>query len=371
MTNPGRRRPKPPAASPLRGAAAATDSAPDAAGAEAAAVEPPQPPPPGTPPIPATVVSTGVAPAPQTLAPYIEHLGPESFPGRLRGLYGGSLWLEPTFDGLQWPYMSHTGVGVSGWFWLNTGYETIKRNLQQLPNSALLLRAGARRVARDADLHARPVLRAGASGAGRQHVPGREFDQRRVQRRDVHDRRSLDSLRSVEQLGREGRPVRGLGGLPPGHGNGPLLVRARRRRHVRRRHEHDPQAGGADAVRRQLHAGPPRRGAGGRIRGAAPLSRRPPAHRASGQAVHRQRAERQRDGRSARRPRWAAGRPSSTTSVGSSSRSPANTRSARRSPRGSCRATIPAEKWTPSSSAIRKAPAHPCSSCSRRWSSSA
>src|SRR5437763_5054091 len=96
------------------------------AGAEASPVEPPQPPPPGTPPIPATVVSTGVAPAPQTPAPYIEHLGPDSFPGRLRGLYGGSLWLEPTFDGLQWPYMSHAGVGGSGWFWLNTGYEHIK-----------------------------------------------------------------------------------------------------------------------------------------------------------------------------------------------------------------------------------------------------
>ena len=34
-------------------------------------------------------------------------MGPDTYPGRLRGLYGGSLWLEPTFDGLQWPQFPH------------------------------------------------------------------------------------------------------------------------------------------------------------------------------------------------------------------------------------------------------------------------
>ena len=82
-----------------------------------AVVEPPQPPPQGVEPIPAT----------QPSAAFVEHLGPESFPGRLRGLYGGSLWLEPTFHGLQWPYMSHTGIGVSGNSWSDTGRETINR----------------------------------------------------------------------------------------------------------------------------------------------------------------------------------------------------------------------------------------------------
>ena len=51
--------------------------------------EPPAPPPPDSEPIPATGVTGGGAPA--TPAPYVQHLGPESFPGRLRGLYGGSM----------------------------------------------------------------------------------------------------------------------------------------------------------------------------------------------------------------------------------------------------------------------------------------
>jgi len=97
-----------------------------------AVVEPPQPPPPGVEPIPAV----------QASAPFVEHLGPNSFPGRLRGLYGGSLWLEPTFHGLQWPYMSHTGIGVSGNFWSDTGYETIKRDVASVPNSSMYFQQG-------------------------------------------------------------------------------------------------------------------------------------------------------------------------------------------------------------------------------------
>ena len=42
-----------------------------------------------------------------------------------RGIWGGSLWL--TFHGLQWPYMPKTGVGVSGYAWVDTGYEQIRR----------------------------------------------------------------------------------------------------------------------------------------------------------------------------------------------------------------------------------------------------
>ena len=102
--------------------------------------EPPAPPPPNVEPIPATAATGGGAPA--TPAPYIEHLGPESFPGRLRGLYGGSLWLEPSFNGLQWPYMAHTGVGVSGMFWVDSGYEMIKRNQELMPNSSMYYQQG-------------------------------------------------------------------------------------------------------------------------------------------------------------------------------------------------------------------------------------
>jgi hypothetical protein len=62
---------------------------------------------------------------------YVEHLGPSSYPGKLRGIYGGSLWLEPSFTGLQWPYMPKSGVGVSGSVWVDSGYEKIARG----PNS--------------------------------------------------------------------------------------------------------------------------------------------------------------------------------------------------------------------------------------------
>jgi len=73
---------------------------------------------------------------------YVEHLGPSSYPGRLRGLYGGSMWLEPSFHGLQWPYMAKTGVGVSGSFWVDSGYEQIKRDNAQLPNTSMWLQQG-------------------------------------------------------------------------------------------------------------------------------------------------------------------------------------------------------------------------------------
>jgi len=62
---------------------------------------------------------------------YVEHLGPSSYPGKMRGIFGGSLWLEPSFAGLQWPYMPKSGVGVSGSVWVDSGYEKIARG----PNS--------------------------------------------------------------------------------------------------------------------------------------------------------------------------------------------------------------------------------------------
>jgi hypothetical protein len=42
-----------------------------------------------------------------------------------RGIWGGSLWF--TFHGLQWPYMPQTGIGVSGYTWVDTGYEKVTR----------------------------------------------------------------------------------------------------------------------------------------------------------------------------------------------------------------------------------------------------
>jgi hypothetical protein len=60
----------------------------------------------------------------------------------MRGLYGGSLWLEPSFHGLQWPYMARTGVGVSGSVWVDNGYETIKRGSPTVPNTTRWLQQG-------------------------------------------------------------------------------------------------------------------------------------------------------------------------------------------------------------------------------------
>ena len=101
--------------------------------------EPPEPAPPDVEPIPTTGVTGGGAPATPAS---VQHLGPESFPGRLRGLYGGSLWLEPSFDGLQWPYLAHTGVGVSGNFWIDSGREDIKRDLAGFRNSSMYFQQG-------------------------------------------------------------------------------------------------------------------------------------------------------------------------------------------------------------------------------------
>jgi hypothetical protein len=65
-----------------------------------------------------------------------------TFPGRLRGLYGGSLWLEPTFHGLQWPQNARTGLGVSGRFLVDSGYEMMKRDSNRVPNSKLYFQQG-------------------------------------------------------------------------------------------------------------------------------------------------------------------------------------------------------------------------------------
>jgi flagellar motor protein MotB len=90
---------------------------------------------------PATVIEEPEPPA-EPLPLYVEHLGPSSYPGTMRGIYGGSMWLEPSFHGLQWPYMAKSGVGVSGWVWVDTGNERITRDLSKLGNTSMLLQQG-------------------------------------------------------------------------------------------------------------------------------------------------------------------------------------------------------------------------------------
>jgi len=104
--------------------------APAAATTAPATTGPSATPEPATTVTPATEAeSPSDAAAPAEPASFVEHLGAEAYPGQKRGLYGGSLWLEPSFHGLQWPYMPHTGVGISGSAWIDNGYETISRGL--------------------------------------------------------------------------------------------------------------------------------------------------------------------------------------------------------------------------------------------------
>jgi hypothetical protein len=63
------------------------------------------------------------APPNPSLGP-VERLPPDAYPApRTRGIYGGSLWM--TFHGLQWPYYPKTGIGVSGYGWVDTAYQQL------------------------------------------------------------------------------------------------------------------------------------------------------------------------------------------------------------------------------------------------------
>jgi hypothetical protein len=87
-------------------------------------------PPPGSPPAPPPAEVPVAEQAaeqdePETLGPF-ERLPPSAYPDDpVRGIPGGSLWL--TFHGLQWPYYPKTGIGFSGYAWVDTGYERVKR----------------------------------------------------------------------------------------------------------------------------------------------------------------------------------------------------------------------------------------------------
>jgi hypothetical protein len=78
--------------------------------------------PPATTPPPPPDASTQAA----TPIRYLERMPPSAFPtDPIRGIYGGSLW--SIFHGQQFPYYPKTGIGVSGYAWIDTGYETINR----------------------------------------------------------------------------------------------------------------------------------------------------------------------------------------------------------------------------------------------------
>ena len=102
-----------------------------------AQAEQPVPPPPVAQPAPPPEMPRAEAPA--SKSPYWEQMGPDTYPGQMRGIEGGSLWLERTFHGLQWPQNSRTGIGISGMFWADGGAQTITRGLElpPTPNSKM------------------------------------------------------------------------------------------------------------------------------------------------------------------------------------------------------------------------------------------
>ena len=52
------------------------------------------------------------------------------------------MWLEPSFHGLQWPYMTKTGVGISGNLWVDSGYMQVNREDPSLTNLTTYLQQG-------------------------------------------------------------------------------------------------------------------------------------------------------------------------------------------------------------------------------------
>lgn len=80
---------------------------------------PETPPPPSEPQPPAESTGSAII---------VERLPPSAYPAwTKRGIPGGSLWLDPSFHGMQWPYYPKTGLGLSGSVWADNSYQKITR----------------------------------------------------------------------------------------------------------------------------------------------------------------------------------------------------------------------------------------------------
>jgi hypothetical protein len=65
----------------------------------------------------------------------VERMPPSAYPElRTRGIPGGSLYLDPAFHGMQWPYYPKTGIGLSGSLWADNSYQRITRE-QRFPQT--------------------------------------------------------------------------------------------------------------------------------------------------------------------------------------------------------------------------------------------
>jgi hypothetical protein len=83
--------------------------------------------------------------APEEAAPvapaFVQQLPATAYPEPTRGLYGGSLWLD--MQGLQWPYTPQTGIGLSGYGWIDTMYKRTRiGDASQLDHATTLFQQG-------------------------------------------------------------------------------------------------------------------------------------------------------------------------------------------------------------------------------------
>jgi len=91
-------------------------------------------------PTPPPALKPDGAPAPaSTPAITVERLPPSAYPAwQPRGIPGGSLWLDPSFHGMPWPYYLRTGIGLSGSVWVDNSYQKVDRDLR-FPQTAFWL----------------------------------------------------------------------------------------------------------------------------------------------------------------------------------------------------------------------------------------
>ncbi|HXJ22781.1 MAG TPA: hypothetical protein VMT03_21365 [Polyangia bacterium] len=87
---------------------------------------------PSSSPVPAAPASAPPEPAANISPGVIEQLPASAYPEPFtRGLYGGPLWLD--MQGLQWPYLPRTAIGISGYGWMDGNARLIRSGNINVP----------------------------------------------------------------------------------------------------------------------------------------------------------------------------------------------------------------------------------------------
>jgi hypothetical protein len=75
--------------------------------------------------VPPAPAASPAEPAVASVPGAVEQLPASAYPEPFtRGLYGGPLWLD--MQGLQWPYMPRSGIGISGYGWIDGNFRLIR-----------------------------------------------------------------------------------------------------------------------------------------------------------------------------------------------------------------------------------------------------